>query len=272
MLQSSYGRESTVRREGLKLKAVFFDMGGTIDTHSYDRTAGVRATEEIRLLLSRGGVTINLSDEELYDRINEGLAAYRQWREVSLIELPPEKVWREFVLKTRHLTPGQLEEVAEELAYTVETRYYQRSMRPEVPRVLETLRAMGLKLGIISNIQSRGQVPGDLCRYGIRHYFNPVVLSCEYGRRKPDPAIFRHAARLANTPARSCVHIGDRISRDILGAKRAGFALALQIRHAFKETPDPDTPKPDAVLDTMAELPALLEPAAASIKKYSTGL
>ena len=34
----------------MKLKAVFFDMGGTIDTHSYDRTAAVRATEKTRLV------------------------------------------------------------------------------------------------------------------------------------------------------------------------------------------------------------------------------
>jgi phosphomannomutase len=71
-LPSIYGYKPTVPREAMKLKAVFFDMGGTIDTHSYDRSAGVRATAEIRLLLSRGGVTIKAGDEELYDRINTG--------------------------------------------------------------------------------------------------------------------------------------------------------------------------------------------------------
>ena len=153
----------------------------------------------------------------------------------------------------------------------MDTRYYQRRMRPEIPRVLETVRGMGLKMGIISNIQSRGQVPGDLSRYGIRHYFDPIVLSCEHGRRKPDPAIFQHAAGLMNVPARSCVYIGDRISRDILGAKQAGFALALQIRHDFKETPEPEFPKPDAVLNSIAELPGLLESALISSPRASTG-
>jgi putative hydrolase of the HAD superfamily len=248
----------------MKLKAVFFDMGGTIDTHTYERSAGIQATEEIRRLLAHGGVTLHWSGEELYDWINQGLTAYRQWREISCIELAPEKVWREFVFKTYPLAPGQLEGVAENLAYTVETRYYQRSMRPEIPRVLAALKKKGMKMGIISNIQSRGQVPGDLCRYGIRDFFNPVVLSCEYGRRKPDPSIFQHAAALMNTAPCSCVHVGDRISRDILGAKRAGFALAVQIRHEFKETPDPAKPKPDAVIDTMAELPRILASLASS--------
>jgi len=62
----------------MKLKAVFFDMGGTIDTHSYDRSNGIRATAEIRLLLSRGGVNVRGGNEELYELINEGLTAYRQ--------------------------------------------------------------------------------------------------------------------------------------------------------------------------------------------------
>jgi putative hydrolase of the HAD superfamily len=254
----------------MNLKAVFFDMGGTIDTHTYERSAGIRATGEIRRLLSRAGVDVHCGAEQLYDWINEGLRAYREWREVSLVELPPEKVWREFVLKNYPLSPGQLDGVAEDLAYTVETRYYQRRMRPEIPQVLETLRRMRLKMGIISNIQSHGQVPGDLSRYGIRHFFNPVVLSCEYGRRKPDPAIFKHAAGLINLPPGACAHVGDRISRDIMGAKQAGFALALQIRHELEGTSDPDRPKPDAVLDSMTELPGLLDSTPIPTSEYST--
>jgi len=256
----------------MNLKAVFFDMGGTIDTHVYERSAGIKATEEIRRLLRRAGIDVHGCDEQLYEQINEGLRAYRRWREISLVELPPEKVWPEYILNTYPLTPGQLDGVAEDLTFIVDTRYYQRRMRPEIPEVLESLGRMGLKLGIISNIQSRGQVPGDLSRYGIRDFFDPVVLSCEYGRRKPDPAIFRHAAGLLNVPPSACVHIGDRISRDILGAKQAGFALALQIRHDFKETPDPEFPRPDAVLDSVAELPGLLESALISSPKASTRL
>jgi putative hydrolase of the HAD superfamily len=256
--------ESISASEGMNLKAVFFDMGGTIDTHTYDREAGVLATADIRLLLSRCGVTVRSSDEELYERINEGLSAYRRWREACWIELPPETVWREFVLKACPISPGQLSGVAEDLAYTVDTRYYQRRMRPEVPQVLELLKGMGLKLGIISNIQSRGQVPTDLRRYGIQHFFDPVVLSCEYGRRKPDPGIFHFAARQAGASAGCCAHVGDRISRDILGAKQAGFALAVQIRHEYTESEEPEEPRADAVIDSLEELPLLLKRASQS--------
>ena len=53
----------------------------------------------------------------------------------------------------------------------------------------------------------------NLKEYGIRQYFDPIVLSSEYGRRKPDPAIFHYAARLANVPTSECLYVGDRIAR-----------------------------------------------------------
>ena len=99
-------------------------------------------------------------------------------------------------------------------------------MRPEMPAVLEAIKQMGLKIGLISNVNSRGQVPTNLKEYGIFHYFDPIVLSSEYGRRKPDPAIFHYAARLANVPASTCLYVGDRIVRDIDGAQRAGFGMS----------------------------------------------
>jgi HAD superfamily hydrolase (TIGR01549 family) len=70
-------------------------------------------------------------------------------------------------------------------------------MRPEMPNVLQTIKEMGLKIGLISNVTSRGQVPTNLKEYAIIDYFHPIVLSSEYGFRKPGPAIFHYAARLA---------------------------------------------------------------------------
>ena len=95
--------------------------------------------------------------------------------------------------------------------------------------------------------------------YGIRDYFDPVVLSSEYGRRKPDPAIFHYAARLANVPASQCVYIGDRIMRDVLGAKRAGYHLAVQIRHEYAHGEVDEGATPDAVINDMTEFLEILQ-------------
>ena len=132
--------------------------------------------------------------------------------------------------------------------------FISRAMRPEMPAVLEAIKQMGLKIGLISNVNSRGQVPTNLKEYGIYQYFDPIVLSSEYGRRKPDPAIFHYAARLANVSASTCLYVGDRIVRDIDGAQRAGYGMSVQIRHDFEHGENDEGATPDAVIDNMTEL------------------
>jgi len=132
-------------------------------------------------------------------------------------------------------------------------------MRPEAPAVLEAIKKMGLKIGLISNVNSRGQVPTNLAEYKIGHYFDPIVLSSEYGRRKPGPAIFHYAARLANVPTSHCIMVGDRIVRDILGARRAGFGLAVQIKHDYKHGEGDEGATPDYVIEGLTELLDILQ-------------
>ena len=244
----------------MNIQMVFFDMGGTIDTHRHDRAAGLKATVDIRNLLTQAGLDVaHLDTEQLYSMIREGQTRYRIWREETLIELPPERIWREFALRDLRIAPHQLDDVAEELALMLDTRYLRRQMRPEIPETLEALQGLGFKLGVISNVQSLGQVPADLKRYNLLHYFDPVVISSEYGWRKPDPSIFHHAASLARVPTSACVYVGDRISRDVLGARQAGYGMVVQILHDYKEGDDPVEPTPDAVIEDMRELIDILK-------------
>ncbi len=202
---------------------------------------------------------MGLTDKQLYEIISAGLEAYHQVSLQTMDELPPARVWNEYIFAGYPVDQEKLAAIAEDLMVFIETHWFQRAMRPEVPGVLEAIRKMGLKIGLISNVNSRGQVPTNLDLYGIRDYFDPIVLSSEYGRRKPDPAIFHYAARLANVPASQCVYIGDRIMRDILGAKRAGFRLAVQIRHDFEHGEVDEGATPDAVIDHMTELLEILQ-------------
>ena len=113
---------------------------------------------------------------------------------------------------------------------------------------------------MVSNTISRNQVPALLTEYGIREYFDPVVLSVVYGWRKPDPRIFLHAARLAGARPQACAYIGDTISRDVLGARRAGFGLVVQIPSFLSPLVDEGDweVKPDARIAQLAEIPDLL--------------
>lgn len=252
----------------MTVKTVFFDMGGTVDTFWYSREMRLRETPGLQTLLLSRGIDLHLNDIQLYELVTNGIARYHQWRLASNEELPASLVWRNYILADYPENFPQLETIADELMVWIETHYYKRQMRPEMPAVLEAIHKMGYKIGLISNVNSRGQVPLNLTQYGIKHYFNPIVLSSEYKRRKPDPSIFHYAARLANTPASECIYIGDRISRDVLGAKRAGFKLAIQIQHNFRHGESDDGAIPDLILNNINELLPVLQEDKKSIKDH----
>ncbi|HSB66096.1 MAG TPA: HAD family hydrolase [Anaerolineales bacterium] len=243
----------------MTIKAVFFDMGGTIDTNWYSTEMRLTATPALQEVLTNHGLILHLADEQLYEAISSGLARYHQWRLASMEELPPCRVWRDYILVDHPGDYPQLDAAADDLMVWIETHYYVRQMRPEIPLVLKTLQNNGYKIGLISNVNSRGQVPLNLNQYGIIDYFHPIVLSSEYRRRKPDPAIFHHAARLSNTPTSECIYIGDRVARDILGAKRAGYKMAIQIKHDFKHGEVDAGPTPDLMITNMTELLDVLD-------------
>ncbi len=242
----------------MTIQAVFFDMGGTIETFRYSRESRLRATPGLRQRLLSAGIDLPWTDEQLYEVVAGGLERYHQRSLASLDELPPARVWREYVFADHPVDPLRLEAAGEDLMLYVETRFYERAMRPESPEVLEAIRRMGLKIGLISNVCSRGQVPTCLNEYGLQGFFDPIVLSSEYGRRKPDPSIFHYAARLAEAPTSACAYVGDRISRDIKGSQAAGYGLSIQIRHDFRHNEDEQGPAPDETIDSLSELAEIL--------------
>ncbi len=241
------------------IKAVFFDMGGTIDTYRFTRQHRIAHMFLIRDCLSKVGITLEQSDEQLADAIVLGVRSYLRWNRTYNLELKPAEIWSRFFFKGMGISESRLEPIAEELAYLYEARLFIRAPRPEAQEVLAKIQAMGLKIGCISNTQSATQVPASLKEYGLSEYFDPVVLSSHYGRRKPDPAIFHYAARLAKSPASACIYVGDKINRDILGAQRAGYRLAVQIKHQYDNGEKDTGATPDLVIQNLNELLPVLE-------------
>ncbi len=243
----------------MTIQAVFFDMGGTIDTFGFTREYRILNVHYIKDCLASARISLNLSDEQLADSITEGASEYLRWNMNSYIELSPAEIWSKFFLKGQSISVHELSPIAEELAFIYETKLFHRDIRKEVPGVLAKIKEMGFQLGLISNTQSLKQVRFNLEQYGILEYFDPIVLSSEYGRRKPDPAIFYHAARLAGVPTGACAYVGDKINRDIVGARRSGFRLAVQIKHKYDDGIKDEGASPDAVIENMQELIPILE-------------
>ena len=96
---------------------------------------------------------------------------------------------------------------------------------PETLEVLKDLKRRGLKLGVISNFDSR--IYSVLDSLGIREFFDAIILSSETGFCKPDPEIFQAAIRKLGVPPSETLLIGDSPHDDVEAGMRAGLSAVL---------------------------------------------
>ncbi len=117
----------------MSIQAVFFDMGGTIETFWHTPALRLEATPGIQQKLVSAGMQLHLSHEQLLAVISSGLERYHRWRLVSMEELTPQRIWREYIFADYPEKAQVSEAVAEDLMLYIETHFYQRTMRPEIP-------------------------------------------------------------------------------------------------------------------------------------------
>ena len=112
---------------------------------------------------------------------------------------------------------------------------------PEVPGVLDALRGCGLRLGVISNWDTR--LPEILRQLDLARHFDAIVFSSAVGVEKPDARIFRRALRELGVEARAALHVGDSRLEDVEGAIAAGMRALLLLRGRRAPLPDLGVPK-----------------------------
>jgi putative hydrolase of the HAD superfamily len=105
---------------------------------------------------------------------------------------------------------------------------------PDVVPCLTTLRQAGVRLGVVSNWDSR--LPRVLARLGLAPYFQAVGVSRLEGREKPDPALFRCVLERLGGRASEALHVGDVPELDLEGARRAGIDAVLVDRRGRPES------------------------------------
>ncbi len=211
------------------ITAVMFDMGGTLEDIFVDEASEREAIRKLDEMLRAAGLDPGVDKEELRERVNEGWKRYGRFRDSCNVELKPVRIWCDYILSDFDFPAEKLEPLCEPIAHMWEVTYYHRSLRPRVAEMLQGLKDLGLKLGIISNTAALYQVFDSLEEYGIRGYFSDVTLSSITEMRKPQPDIFYVSAHQLRVRPENCIYVGDTVSRDIIGSKRAGFAGAIQI-------------------------------------------
>ena len=94
-----------------------------------------------------------------------------------------------------------------------------------VPRALEGLVNLGLRLAIVSN--ANGTLCAHLDRLGISRYAHCVLDSFDHGVEKPDPRLFRIALERTGAYPETTIHVGDLYHIDVVGARAANIRGVL---------------------------------------------
>jgi putative hydrolase of the HAD superfamily len=222
-----------------ELKAILFDVDFTLARPGPELgpEGYVRAGERHELRLEAG--------------------RYEAARDAALVDLRrhPElehddEIWFRF---TERIVRGMGGDADSAYACAVEiTRGWERhenfDLYDDVPDALATLRAAGLRIGLVSN-SSR-----DVADFA-RHHGLDVdagISSFHHGHTKPHASIFRAVLDLLGVEPAEAVMVGDTIADDIEGARALGMRAILLDREGLNPDFEPR-------LETLNELAGLLE-------------
>ncbi len=105
---------------------------------------------------------------------------------------------------------------------------------PETIETLTELKRSGLKLGVISNFDSR--IYSVMQSLDILRFFDTVTLSSETGYSKPDRQIFDAAVRSLGVAASEVLLVGDSLHDDVEAGMTAGLdAVLIDRRRRYGE-------------------------------------
>jgi len=228
------------------INTVLFDMGGTLEDVHHDAASRLENGRQILEYLHRHGIEIDSDIDAFAETIHVNNLAYKEFSDEHMVELTPFEIWDRFRLNGFEIDRDKLRAISEKLSHIWEVTYYRRELRPHAKALLTELKKRGYSLGVISNTPSLVQVHYILREYNIIDYFSYIGLSSLHGFKKPHRYIFEIAVVDMNSKAENCAYVGDTISRDVIGARQAGFGLTIRIDSHL-------TRRSDAKLDADAE-------------------
>jgi FMN phosphatase YigB (HAD superfamily) len=233
------------------LRAVFFDVGDTLVQHW-------KPEEELRVII-RESLLREFGEREWYDKFVEA-DIYAARRRDTEDELRQEtNRWYADWFANSRIGIDDIDVDRLRIASTIPLDIA-GTLVPGTPEALRWIKERDLRIGLITNTLSRGdeEVRRDWERFGLAQLIDHITSSHSAGWQKPHERIFRRALEQAAVAPADAVMIGDRMLADVWGAKQLGMRAIWRrpVGGAPQETVDA---VPDAVVDDLTELPAVLE-------------
>ena len=125
---------------------------------------------------------------------------------------------------------------------------------PGVREGIDYLKAKNIKIGCITN--KRGQFVGPILeKLGLMEDMSIIIAGDTLPKKKPDPLPLLHAASIFEVDPKQSLMIGDSVS-DVKAARAADFQIVC-VSYGYNHGNDIRETNPDAVVDSLAELPQL---------------
>lgn len=230
------------------IEAVLFDIYGTL-IHVKTDEQDIETYRCLSKWLSYHGISIQPAElKELYLRtVNKMLKETgEKYPEVDLTQV----FKRIFKIKTsKSRWSNNLLRMT-----TITFRACSRRHIDVYPSVRETLEKLkkNYKLGIVSNAQEAFTLP-ELRIFDLTKYFDEIVISSNFGFKKPDPRLFRIALKSLKVRASRAIYVGND-SVDVEGAHSVGIkAVFLETGYGRK------TRKPDFIAAGINQIPNIVK-------------
>jgi len=228
------------------LKGAIFDLGETL-MHlnvSWEQVREWRI-KAIHESFMKHGVTLDLNDlKRQYLRQHEEESEYAA-RTLEEIEI------RESFVKLFDrlgVKPGQQPEMEDLVKRFFALEAESWVLLPGIPEMLEQVRDLGLKMGLLSNARNDWAVREIMGRLALTRYFDVILTSAALGVRKPRPEPFREMLKLLGIEAAEAVMVGNSMEADVAGAVPLGIKTIRvifgdnvdELKIGLEVTVDPD--------------------------------
>jgi putative hydrolase of the HAD superfamily len=154
---------------------------------------------------------------------------------------------------------GRLDRSDEALAAGIaadfaDRRWERMTLFPGVTAALETLRARGIPLAMVTNGDA-GHQRRKIDRHDLERFFDVIVVEGEMGVGKPEEVVYRYALSKLGVKAEDAWMVGDNLEWDVLAPQRLG------LRGVWVDAPGQGLPKSCSVAPhrIIRAFPELLE-------------
>jgi putative hydrolase of the HAD superfamily len=180
-------------------KVLVFDFGGIVGGTNFESV-----TKALSPLL-------DISEGEAKNLVNDIFVAKKEG-------LNPASFWNEYAKKTGKILPDQWVDYFEIIKLIC--------IRPnkEMLELIRSLKSHGYTLAMLSNVTF--ERAAFIRKLGVYDYFNPVILSCDIGVKKPDVKTYERLKSEVHVAPKDCLVI-DNQPDNIQAARQLGFDAEL---------------------------------------------